>query len=65
MDGIQKRRLRLKGRLWRIIAIYNNGNMKSKRRDIEEMLKDLEEKRLCIREDFNARIGKEGKRKRG
>jgi len=39
--------------------------MKSKRREIEEMLGDLEEEILCIGGDFNARIGKEGKRIEG
>jgi len=43
IDGIQERRLRLEGRLWRIITIYNNSIMKSKRREIEDILKDLEE----------------------
>jgi len=38
--------------------------MKSKRREIEEMLGDLEEV-LCIGGDFNAKIGKEGKRIEG
>jgi len=35
--------------------------MKSKRREIKDMLEHLEEKMLCIR-DFNAKIRKEGKR---
>jgi len=65
IDGIQERRLRLEGRLWRIISIYNNSSMKSKRREIEEMLRDLEEEILCIGGDFNVRIGKEGKRIEG
>jgi len=39
--------------------------MKSKRKGIEEMLGDLEEEILCIGGDFNARIGKEGKRIEG
>jgi len=46
IDGIQERRLRLEGRLWRIISIYNNNSMKSKRREIKEMLGDLEEEIL-------------------
>jgi len=62
MDGIQERRLRLEGRLWRIITIYKNCSMESKRREIEDMLEDLEEE-LCIGDDFNARIEKERKRK--
>jgi len=48
IDGIQERRLRLEGRLWRIITIYNNSSMKRKRREIEDMLEDLEEEILCI-----------------
>jgi len=51
INRIQERRLRLEGRFWRIISIYNNSSMKSERREIEEMLGD-----------FNARIGKQGKR---
>jgi len=39
--------------------------MKSKRREIEDILGDLEEEILCIGRDFNARIGKEGKRIEG
>jgi len=39
--------------------------MKSRRREIENMLEDLEEKMLWIGGDFNARIGKEGKRIEG
>jgi len=39
--------------------------MKSTRREIEEMLRDLEEEILCIGGDFNARIGKGGKDRRG
>jgi len=52
----------LEGRLWIIMSIYNNSSMKSKRREIEEMLEDLEDEILCIGENFNARIGKEGKK---
>jgi len=48
IDGIQERRMRLEGRLWRIITIYNNSSMKSKRKEIEDMLEDLEEEILCI-----------------
>jgi len=66
IDGIQERRLRLEGRLWRIISVYNNSSMKNKRREIEEMLGDLEEEILCIGGgDFYTRIGKEGKRIEG
>jgi len=39
--------------------------MKSKRREIEDMLEDLEEEIFCIWRDFNARIGKKGKRIEG
>jgi len=39
--------------------------MKSKRREIEETLGDLEEEIFCIRGDFNAIIGKEGNRIEG
>jgi len=39
--------------------------MKSKRREIEEMLGDLEEEILCIGRDFNAGIRKEGKKIEG
>jgi len=48
IHGIQERKVRLEGRLWRIISVYNNNSMKSKRREIEEMLGDLEEEILCI-----------------
>jgi len=48
IDGIQERRLRLEGPIWRIIMIYNNGSMKSRRKEIEDMLEDLEEEILCI-----------------
>jgi len=48
IDGIQERRLRLEGRFWRIISIYNNSSMKNKRREIEEMLRNLEKEILCI-----------------
>jgi len=40
IDGIQERRLRLEGLLWRIISIYNNSRMKNNRREIEDMLAD-------------------------
>jgi len=65
IDGIQERKLRLEGRLWRIISVYNNSSMKSKRREIEEMLGNLEEEILCIGRDFNVRIGKERKKIEG
>jgi len=39
--------------------------MKSKRREIEEILGDLEEEILCIGGDFNARIRKGGKKIEG
>jgi len=42
--------MKLEGRLWRIISVYNNSSMKSKRREIEEMLGDLEGEILCIEE---------------
>jgi len=45
---IQERRMRLEGRLWRIISVYNNSSMKNKKREIEEILGDLEEEILCI-----------------
>jgi len=64
INGIQERRMRLEGRFGRIISVYNN-SMKSERREIEEMLGDLEEEILCIGGDFNVRIGKEGKRIEG
>jgi len=63
-DGIQDRRLRLE-RLWKIITIYNNNSLKSKRREIEDMVEDLEKEMLCIGEDFNARIGQEERRIEG
>jgi len=47
IDGIQERRLRLEERVWRIITIYNNSSMKSKRREIENM-EDLKEEMLYI-----------------
>jgi len=59
------RRLRLERWLHRIITIYNNGNMKSKRRKTKEMSEELEEEIFCIGGDFNAKIGKEGKRIEG
>jgi len=65
IDGIQEKRLRLEGPVWRIISVYNNSSIKSKRREIEEMLGDLEEEILCIGGDFNARIGKEEKKIEG
>jgi len=65
IDGIHERRLKLKGRIWRIITIYNNSSMKRKRKKIEDMLKNLKEEMLCIGGNFNARIGKEGKRTKG
>jgi len=48
IDGIQEKRLRLEGGFWRIITIYNKSSMESKRREIEDMLEDLEEEMLCI-----------------
>jgi len=39
--------------------------MKSKRKEIEEMLGDLEEEIFCIGGDFNARVGKEEERIEG
>jgi len=49
INGIQERRVRLEGRLWRIISVNNNSSMKSERREIEEILRDLEEEILCLR----------------
>jgi len=52
INRIQERRLRLEGQLWRIKTIYNNNSMKNKRREIENMLGDLEEEILCIGGEF-------------
>jgi len=59
VNRIQERRLRVKEKIWRIITIYNEGKMKDKRKEIE---RKIEEEILCIGGDFNARIGREGKR---
>jgi len=65
IDRILERRLRLEGRIWRTIMIYNNSSMNIKKAVIEDMLEDSEEEMLCIGEDFNSIIGKEGKRIKG
>lgn len=42
--------------------MYNDGKMKEKKKELEGKVRELEEEMLCIGGDFNARIGKEGKR---
>lgn len=65
IDGVQERKVRLDGQLWRILTVYNNGSIKDKRKEIESLVEELEEERLCIGGDFNARIGEGGKRIEG
>jgi len=68
INGIQERRVRLKGRLWRIISVYNNSSMKSKGRSKKGNRRDVggfRRRNIMHRGDFNARIGKEGKRIEG
>ncbi|KMQ86341.1 hypothetical protein RF55_14685, partial [Lasius niger] len=35
VNGIQERRLRIEGRTWKIIMLYNDGKMKDKRKELE------------------------------
>jgi len=62
VNGVQERRIRVEGGLWRILTVYNGGKMKEMRKKIEETVSELEEERLCIGGDFNARTGREGKK---
>jgi len=62
VNGVQERRIRVEGELWRILTVYNGGKMKEMRKKIEETVSELEEERLCIGGDFNARTGREGKK---
>lgn len=46
VNGAQERRLRVKGEIWRIITVYNDRKMKVKRKELEEMIGELEEELL-------------------
>ncbi|XP_024884581.1 trichohyalin-like [Temnothorax curvispinosus] len=65
VNGMQERRLRVEGEIWRIITVYNGEKMRTLRRELEEMIEEREEEILCIGGDFNARIGGEGKNYEG
>ncbi|TGZ52780.1 Uncharacterized protein DBV15_11272 [Temnothorax longispinosus] len=65
VNGIQERMLREEGEIWRIITVYNGEKMKTLRRRLEEIVEEREEEILCIGEDFNAKIGEEGKNYEG
>jgi len=62
VNGVQERRLRIEGKIWRIVIVYNGEGMKEKKKELEKWMKERREEILCIGEDFNVRIGGEGKR---
>lgn len=62
VNGVQERRVRVEGDLWRIVTGYNGVKMKEIKKAIEKKIGELEEGVLCIGGDFNARIGNEGGR---
>jgi len=62
VNGVQERRLRIEGKIWRIVTVYNGEGMKKKRKELEKWVEEKREEILCIEGDFNARIGEEGKR---
>lgn len=65
VNGVPERRIRLEEEVWRVLTVYNNGGMKDLREKLERKIGELEEERLCIGGDCNARIGKEGKKYEG
>ncbi|XP_077270175.1 uncharacterized protein LOC143901623 [Temnothorax americanus] len=65
VNGMQERRLRVEGEIWRIITVYNGEKMRTLRRGLEKIIEEREEEILCIGGDFNARIGGEGKNYEG
>lgn len=48
-----------------MLTVYNGGCMKELRKKFERKLGELKEETLFIREDFNARIGREGRKYEG
>lgn len=60
IEGIVERKMKIDGRKWRVLTIYNGGEMKQMSKHIQELIKEEEEEMLVIGGDFNARIGTEG-----
>lgn len=65
VNGVQERRLRVEGEIWRIMTVYNGIRMKDLKKIIESKIEELEEGILCIGGDFNVRLGTEGGRWEG
>lgn len=65
VNGMQERRLRVEGKIWRILTVYNGIGIKSLKKALENKIGELEEGILCIGGDFNARLGTEGGRWEG
>lgn len=62
VNGVQERRLRIDGEIWRILTVYKGGSMKDLRKSLERTIGEKEEENLCIGGDFNARIGGKGRK---
>lgn len=62
VNGVQERRLRIDRKIWKVLTVYKERKMKDLRKLLERLLGEREEENLCIGEDFNARIGREGKK---
>lgn len=66
VNGVQERRLRVEGEIWRIMTVYNGIRMKDLKKIIESKIEELEEGIiLCIGGDFNVKLGTEGGRWEG
>lgn len=65
VNDVQERRIRVEGKIWRVITVYNGERMKIIRQILEEKIRELEEEMLFIGGDFNAKIGLEGEKYEG
>jgi hypothetical protein len=59
-EGIQERRVKIKGEWWRVVTVYNRGGGEEVVKNIEEVVREGEEEKLLLGGDFNARIGRKG-----
>ena len=60
IEGMQERKVKIKGKWYRIVTIYNGKAMKRTRKEIEKYIKEEEEENLIIGGDWNTRIGRRG-----
>lgn len=64
-EGIQKRKVRMYKKIYRIVTVYNGGGMGVAKKDQEKMTEDQEAVNLVIKGDSKAKIDRKVELQRG